>query len=93
MFSWFFVGFPWFFVARARAWSRFAVYHDPPGCPRLRPARHRDTQPYGGEHKENPQRKDFRGVGGYLQGIVGNPSLVRIQGKTKEKPKRKNQTS
>ena len=22
-------------VGQARSWSRFAVYHDPPGCPRL----------------------------------------------------------
>ena len=22
-------------MARARAWSRFVVYHDPPGCPRI----------------------------------------------------------
>ena len=37
MISWFFyyfVVFIWFFVARARARSRFAVYHDPPGGPR-----------------------------------------------------------
>ena len=26
--------FRWFFLGKARAWSRFAVYHHPPQCPR-----------------------------------------------------------
>ena len=44
---------------------------------------------FRGQNRENPQGKDFRGVEGYLKGIVGNPSLVKIKEKTKknkEKP-------
>ena len=33
-FLWFLFVFPWFLVARASAWSQFAVYHDPSGCHR-----------------------------------------------------------
>ena len=41
----------------------------------------------GGVDRGNPQGKDFRGVEGYLKGIWGNPSLVKIQGKTKKNNK------
>ena len=39
---------------------------------------------FGGVDRGNPQGKDFRGVDGYLNGIWGNPSLVKIHGKTKK---------
>ena len=42
---------------------------------------------YGDVDRGNPQGKDFRGVEGYLRGIWGNPSLVKIQGKTKQTTK------
>ena len=41
----------------------------------------------GGVDRGNPQGKDFRGVEGYLKGIWGNPSLVKIQGQTKKNNK------
>ena len=41
----------------------------------------------GGVDRGNPQGKDFRGVEGYLKGIWGNPSLVKINGKTQKNKK------
>ena len=43
---------------------------------------------FRGQIREKPQGKDFRGFQGYLKGIVGNPSLVKIQGKNKEKQRK-----
>ena len=37
-----------------------------------------------GQNRENRQGKDFGGVKGYLEGIWGDPSLTKIQGKTKK---------
>ena len=45
---------------------------------------------FGGPNRENRQGKDLRGVEGYLEGIFGNPSLVKIQGKTIKKHRKDN---
>ncbi len=37
-----------------------------------------------GQNRENRQGKDFGGVKGYLEGIRGDSSLTKIQGKTKK---------
>ena len=41
-----------------------------------------------GPNRENPQGKDFGGVKGYLEGIFGNPSLVKNPIKNQEKPRK-----
>ena len=38
--------------------------------------------PCRGQIRGNSQGKDLGGFGGYLEGIFGNPSLTKIQGKT-----------
>ena len=49
----------------------------------------------GGRHRENRQGKDFGGFDGYLEGMFGNPSIVKIQCKTakKQEKTRKPKTS
>ena len=46
---------------------------------------HKTQKTLGGVHRGNLQGKDFRGVEGYLNGIWGNPSLVKIHRKTNKK--------
>ncbi len=41
----------------------------------------------GGQNRENRQGKDFGSGKGYLEGIFGNPSLTKIQGKTRKTKK------
>ena len=43
-----------------------------------------------GQNREHPRGKDFDGFGGlWGEGIWGNPSLVKMQRNTKEKPVKK----
>ena len=46
----------------------------------------------GGRNRENPPGKDFGDLKGYLEGICGNPSLAKTQGKTSRKPRQARKT-
>ena len=48
-------------------------------------ARFVEASLFRGRHRGNPQGKDFGGFKGYLEGIWGNPSLVKSLGKTNDK--------
>ena len=46
-------------------------------------------KPGGGENGENVEGKDLGGIYGYLEGVFGNPSLVRKSKENKKKKKEK----
>ena len=76
--SWFFFVFHWFFVARARVWSRFAVYRAPPPPPDTLGKRQRLFWPnLAGKNKHDLFHNDADGVVLYFALIVRTSKTKR----------------